>query len=496
MTMAARFGLDGAHEHRPAPVFYDLTGNSDSETETLPKFSPIKEDASLVATLPRRSSSTLRLPQKRMIDDISSKDISPSPQSTQHQLPDHQNNQSLPTLQPPSRFKTPSPAPRANVEVVIPSPSPRQQKLIKTLKPAESPHDGFWDRRFPTDAEEREKAALRAYPQARRVDRSIISFALAPRHIPHTSITPAQALRYELNQKLKRISGPQVSFDMDDEKVAMLSANFGFLNEYKLQDGITRADPAFNAGCTCNGPCDPESCDCVEMEEEEDKPILTYRRVHDKVVLGSEFLKRKRHPRILECNEACGCQGKCWNTVVQRGRKIRLQIFDTGGRGLGLRSPDPIVAGQFIDIYLGEVISKKEADARENTDEKNQSYLFTLDHNRNDGAVIAEYGEDYDDFYVVDGQKFGSPTRFMNHSCNPNCIIAPVYTTNHADHLVYYLAFFALRNIQPKTELTFDYNPNWDGKNKIDPNAVQCLCGEHNCRGQLWPNARKKGLKI
>lgn len=110
--------------------------------------------------------------------------------------------------------------------------------------------------------------------------------------------------------------------------------------------------------------------------------------------------------------------------------------------------------------------------------------------------MIAEYGEEYDDFYVVDGQKFGSPTRFMNHSCNPNCIIAPVYTTNHADHLVYYLAFFALRNIQPKTELTFDYNPNWDGSNKIDPNAVQCLCGERNCRGQLWPNARKKGLKI
>ena len=221
--------------------------------------------------------------------------------------------------------------------MVIPSPSQRQQKLIKTLKSVESPRDGFWHRRFPTDAEEREKAALRAYPHARKVDRSIISFAIAPRHMPHTSITPAQALRYELNQKLKRISGPQVTFDMDDEKVAMLSANFGFLNEYKMQDGITRADPAFNAGCTCIGPCDPESCDCVEMEEEEDKPISTYRRVHDKIVLGSEFLKRKRHPRILECNEACGCKGKCWNAVVQRGRNVRLQIFDTGGRGLGMR---------------------------------------------------------------------------------------------------------------------------------------------------------------
>ncbi|KAJ5677180.1 histone H3 methyltransferase SUV39H1/Clr4 [Penicillium maclennaniae] len=414
-----------------------------------PTFSPTKEDHSHVTSSSRRPSSTLRLPHKRTIDDSSSEEISLPSQLTQNKLTGHQNKLSIPKVQPSSRLMTPSPAPSANIEVVIPSPSQRQQKLIKTLKSVDSPRDGSWDHRFPTDAEERQKAALRAYPHARK------------------------ALRYELNQKLKRISGPEVSLDMDDEQVAMLSANFGFLNEYKLQDGITRADPAFNAGCTCNGPCDPESCDCIEMEEDEDKPISTYRRVHDKIVLGSDFLKRKRHPRILECNEACGCKGKCWNTVVQRGRSVRLQIFDTGVRGLGLCSPDPIVAGQFIDIYLGEVISKKEADARENTDEKNQSYLFTLDHNRNDGAVIAEYGEDFDDFYVVDGQKFGSPTRFMNHSCNPNCIIAP-----------------------PKTELTFDYNPNWDGNNKIDPNAVQCLCGERNCRGQLWPNARKKGRKV
>jgi len=121
--------------------------------------------------------------------------------------------------------------------------------------------------------------------------------------------------------------------------------------------------------------------------------------------------------------------------------------------------------------------------------------LFTLDHNRYDDDVVEMYGEDYENFYVVDGQKFGSPTRFINHSCNPNCIIAPVYTTNHADHLIYYLAFFALRDIPIGTELTFDYNPNWDGSKKIDPNAVKCLCGEPNCRGQLWPNARKKGGK-
>lgn len=118
--------------------------------------------------------------------------------------------------------------------------------------------------------------------------------------------------------------------------------------------------------------------------------------------------------------------------------------------------------------------------------QKSPSYLFSLDFLVNDNKI-----------YVVDGQKFGSPTRFMNHSCNPNCKMFPV-SRHHGDERLYDLAFFALRDIPPMTELTFDYNPSWDdtrkkkNKNQIDPNSVKCLCGEPNCRGQLWPTQRKR----
>lgn len=86
----------------------------------------------------------------------------------------------------------------------------------------------------------------------------------------------------------------------------------------------------------------------------------------------------------------------------------------------------------------------------------------------------------------------------------------PVSRT-HGDNRLYDLAFFSLKDIPPNTELTFDYNPGAantnatgsgvevgsgsagkeKGKAKIDPSAVKCLCGERNCRGQLWPNQRK-----
>ena len=129
------------------------------------------------------------------------------------------------------------------------------------------------------------------------------------------------------------------------------------------------------------------------------------------------------------------------------------------------------------------------ADTREG-DEKHsgKSYFFTLDWLIDDDS---DYEEDESaGMHVVDGQKYGSATRFINHSCAPNCKIQPV-SHDHGDPKIYDLAFFAIKKIPANAELTFDYNPGWKGSKKVDPNAVRCLCGQDNCRGQLWPSSRK-----
>lgn len=276
------------------------------------------------------------------------------------------------------------------------------------------------------------------------------------------------------------------------------AANFEFVNAYKIRKGVSPVPESFNGGCDCGPGCDPRQCTCLSEEEHSDDKIVPYRAATDVpglMVLAPDFMKRTS--MIYECSSRCGCRGECWNSVVLKGRTVRLEIFHTGNRGFGLRSPDPIRRGQFIDCYLGEVITKKTADVREDlaASTHEHSYLFGLD-----------FLIDDDDMYVVDGQKLGSPARFMNHSCNPNCRMLPVSRT-HGDERLYDLAFFSLRDIPPHTELTFDYNPgaaaasgagargdaaNGQGrKEKIDPSAVKCLCGEKNCRGQLWPNQRK-----
>ncbi|KAJ5578037.1 uncharacterized protein N7459_007001 [Penicillium hispanicum] len=438
--------------------------------------SQLKEPVTFVSTLAHRQPS-ITVPHKRKSAESSDASSGASQRDIHARARGFHLTQPTSTPSPSSSTK----AALTGVSVVIPSPDARQRKQIKASRDAELA--GISESRYPTIDPEQKKASKRAYPKAQAVDRAVISLPGISSSSNDSSSATTGSLRANLARKLQSIGGPEVAFDIDDKKLAVLCASFEFVNEYSIQPGVTQVPDEFNAGCDCAGHCATTRCGCLNTEPNSDQTIVPYHQLPSgQWVLHPEFLARKS--MIYECSFRCSCQGDCWNHVVQRGRQIRLEIFDAGARGLGLRSPDAIASGQFIDRYLGEVIPKEDADAREGSDQKGQSYLFSLD-----------FIVDDDDIYVVDGQKFGSATRFMNHSCKPNCKIIPVSTTNHADDRLYYLAFFALEDINPGTELTFDYNPAWDGTKKVDPNAVKCLCGAPKCRGQLWPNARKVAYK-
>ena len=94
--------------------------------------------------------------------------------------------------------------------------------------------------------------------------------------------------------------------------------------------------------------------------------------------------------------------------------------------------------------------------------------------------------------YVCDGMNHGGPSRFLNHSCEPNCRIFTV-SYNHADTDIYDIAFFTIEAIAPGTELTFDYKDSenreiiteekadaMEKKNGYRPS--RCLCGTPSCR--------------
>lgn len=139
---------------------------------------------------------------------------------------------------------------------------------------------------------------------------------------------------------------------------------------------------------------------------------------------------------------------------------------------------------------MGEIITSTEADRRRSAaaiSQRKDVYLFALDKffdpNSLDPRLMGPLLE-------VDGEFMSGPTRFVNHSCDPNMrIFARV--GDHADRHMHDLAMFAIKDIPKGTELTFDYiggvpNEGKEPKGGKQDHMTQCLCGSKICRKFIW----------
>ncbi|CAN9137850.1 unnamed protein product [Alternaria alternata] len=333
----------------------------------------------------------------------------------------------------------------------------------------------------------------------------------------HASVDKAQTLiRNEYVRRLEKLPGKRIHlFNVVDK--ATPSLRFRYISDYVLQQGVYRASTETQQGCMQCSPhmgreigCEyTKKCDCLEyaaVDESrlDDEGKREYQEALDtgastmgfpkKFPYFAEGTKREktgclvpfylnsRRP-IYECNEKCRCGPYCRNKNVQFGRQVEVEIFRANdGRGWGLRCKEDLHEGQFIDTYRGEVITDAEATRRETSSSKaKMSYLYSLD------KFAESEGLDEKDLYVVDGEFMGGPTKFINHSCDPNCRQYTVSYNKH-DPRVYDIAFFARRFIPKGEELTFDYLDKEEGDEMDEPGegAIPCLCGAKNCRKWLW----------
>lgn len=339
------------------------------------------------------------------------------------------------------------------------------------------------------------------------------------------------AIRMKFLEILKPVKGVQLENRIDKTTPSL---NFTFIDDYKLRNGIYAPPRETYEGCVKK--CKPnmgqnigceytQMCECLEyaavdeqrLEKSDAEMYARYKEALeadefiDTMGLPKRFPYRAPNPNdpsvpqtlnryylekrtaVYECNDSCNCGPRCKSRVVQKGRRVPLTIFKTKNRGWGVYCNEDLVAGEFIDTYLGEVITSEEADRREEEVGKmKNSYFFTLDKFKGDQGLMAE------DCYVVDGQYMGGPTRFINHSCEPNCK-QYVVSYNKNDLRLYNLAFFAYENIRAGTELTFDYmdldeQEEEDAirtreeaeRNPENKDKIRCKCGTVKCRGFLW----------
>jgi SET domain-containing protein len=148
-------------------------------------------------------------------------------------------------------------------------------------------------------------------------------------------------------------------------------------------------------------------------------------------------------------------------------RRSRIQ-------GRGVFATRDIGEGERILEYTGALITHDEADALcdDESMRRHHTFLFAVD-----------------DRYVIDGARGGNESRYINHSCDPNC---ESLVTGRRVYI------HALRDIATGDELLYDYWYVVDEGYTIEDlrRIYPCRCRAPNCRGTLArpPRRRKRAV--
>uniref|UniRef100_A0A673ITY0 Histone-lysine N-methyltransferase NSD2-like n=1 Tax=Sinocyclocheilus rhinocerous TaxID=307959 RepID=A0A673ITY0_9TELE len=165
---------------------------------------------------------------------------------------------------------------------------------------------------------------------------------------------------------------------------------------------------------------------------------------------------------LYECHpQVCPAGERCQNQDFTKRHYPETKIIRTAGKGWGLVSLRDIKKGEFVNEYVGELIDEEECRARIKYAQENNIthfYMLTIDKDR-----------------IIDAGPKGNYSRFMNHSCQPNCETQK-WTVNGDTRV----GLFAVCDIPSGTELTFNYNLDCLGNEK-----TVCRCGAPNCSGFL-----------
>lgn len=146
--------------------------------------------------------------------------------------------------------------------------------------------------------------------------------------------------------------------------------------------------------------------------------------------------------------------------VQPRGR--RIQVRRSGVHGKGVFATQAISAGECLIEYTGERITWKEALRRHPHDPSDPNHTFYFH---------------IDDGLVIDAKRGGNSSRWINHSCNPNC------DSDEEDGRVF---IKALRDLKPGEELFYDYRLTLDERyTPALKRQFACHCGQPNCRGTM-----------
>ncbi len=150
----------------------------------------------------------------------------------------------------------------------------------------------------------------------------------------------------------------------------------------------------------------------------------------------------------------------------------RLEVRRSGVHGKGVYATAPIRKGTRIVEYTGRHIPWKEAMELppHRPDDPYHTFFFSLDN-----------GD------VIDAGVGGNESRWINHSCDPNC------ETNEEEDRIF---VYALRTLRPGDELFYDYKivPAERRTKKLEKEFA-CRCASAKCRGTMLEPVKPRRRK-
>lgn len=165
----------------------------------------------------------------------------------------------------------------------------------------------------------------------------------------------------------------------------------------------------------------------------------------------------------IECNkrshvDSDGNFFDCGNMRLQLRQYAKTEAYPAGEKGYGLYALENIPVGALVSEYVGEVIDAEECYRRIRSAERHV-YCMGIGGGR-----------------FIDASHKGNLSRFINHSCDPNCETQKWFVGCETR-----IAIIAVRPISKGTEVTFDYQ--FETVVGCAPHV--CLCGAEKCRGTI-----------
>ena len=153
-------------------------------------------------------------------------------------------------------------------------------------------------------------------------------------------------------------------------------------------------------------------------------------------------------------------------------QKHLIEVRRSRIQGWGIYALKKLRKGQRIIEYIGERIHPRQEQSRyeEEANRRHHTFLFSVSR-----------------YTTIDGGVGGNESRFINHSCDPNC-----EAINDGRRIFIHAA----RDIAAGEELTYDYSYDIRGdQSHALKQYYVCHCKSDNCRGTIMRIRRKRPSK-